>query len=85
MGCCSGPRPGAPRDIDEGPSCADIERFGGDEITCPECGAEVYYDAAFCHECGNVMEDRTAGASKKWIGVAAAIALLSFVLIYAIR
>ena len=73
-----------PRDIDEGPSCEDIARFGGDEITCPSCSTEVYYDATFCHECGHVLEERTAG-SKKWVGVAAAIALVSFVVIYVIR
>lgn len=83
MGCSScGPRPGQPREIDEGPSEADIARFGGDEITCPECDAEVYYDATFCHECGHVMEERKVGAGKKWIGVTAGIALVGFVLIY---
>ena len=84
MGCCSGPRPGQPRDIDEGPSDDDIARFGGDEINCPECSAEVYYDATFCHQCGYVMEERATGASKKWIAVAAGIALVAFVVIYAI-
>jgi len=82
MGCSScGPRPGQPRDIDEGPSEADIARFGGDEITCPECDAEVYCDATFCHECGHVMEERTGG-SKKWIVVTAGLALVAFVVIY---
>ncbi len=84
MGCCSGPRPGMPREIDEGPSDADIARFGGDEITCPECATEVYHDATFCHECGHVMEDRSGG-SKKWIGVAAVIALIGFIYVFAIR
>jgi len=85
MGCSScGPRPGAPRDIDEGPSAEDVARFGGDEITCPECGAEMYYDATFCHMCGHVMEERTGGGSKKWIAVAAGLALVVFVVIYVI-
>jgi hypothetical protein len=86
MGCSScGPRPGQPRDIDEGPSCDDLARFGGDEITCPECDTEVYYDATFCHECGYVLEDKSAGGPKKWIGIAAGIALISFVVVFAIR
>jgi len=83
MGCCSGPRPGRPRDIDEGPSQADIERFGGDEITCPECCAEVYYDATFCHECGHVIEEKATGTSKPWVAVAAVVALVAFVLVFA--
>lgn len=39
-------------DVDEGPSAADLDRFGGDTGYCPACGAEVYDQAEFCPECG---------------------------------
>jgi len=36
----------------EGPSAADLERFGGETITCPVCGVETYDQAELCHNCG---------------------------------
>ncbi|MEL6330226.1 MAG: hypothetical protein AAFR38_11240 [Planctomycetota bacterium] len=44
----------------EGPSEADLERFGGETKRCPECGAEVYDQAAACHRCGYAFEGETA-------------------------
>lgn len=46
---------------DEGPSDADIERFGdaGDQGGwCPDCGAQVYDEAEFCPDCGNQIGGR---------------------------
>ncbi|NNF43953.1 MAG: hypothetical protein HKO59_12940 [Phycisphaerales bacterium] len=40
--------------IDEGPSSEDLERFGGDTVTCRSCGAEIWHDAPVCPECGAV-------------------------------
>lgn len=46
---------------DEGPSDADIQRFGdeGDQSGwCPDCGAQVYDEAEFCPDCGNQIGGR---------------------------
>jgi hypothetical protein len=39
------------RDIDEGPSEEDIERFSGDTARCPDCNAEVWDAADVCPKC----------------------------------
>lgn len=75
MSCC-GPRNSCDFDDDrEGLSCADLERFGGDDITCPNCGSDVFHDAALCHTCGYAITD--ASLQRKtpaWVPVAAGIA-----------
>ena len=35
----------------EGPSEADLERFGAEYVTCPHCGEEVYDQAEVCEHC----------------------------------
>jgi len=48
-------------DVDEGPSDADLERFGDDDDDddetgyCPNCNAEVWYGADVCASCGLAM------------------------------
>lgn len=38
---------------DEGPSDADLRRFGENgQAWCPECGEEVFDDADLCTACG---------------------------------
>lgn len=81
MACNCGPQCGPDRDIDEGPDEADIARFGSETVPCPECGAEVYDEAEWCHKCGRVMADPAAAkGAKPWVlltvaGLVAAIAL----------
>jgi hypothetical protein len=58
MTCCKGPR-GAP-DFDpdyEGPSAADIDRFGSETRVCPACATEVWDGASLCPACGFILED----------------------------
>jgi hypothetical protein len=58
MPCGCAPKGGPQFDPDcEGPSPEDIERFGGDTIACPGCGADVYDEAPFCHRCGRAFGD----------------------------
>jgi ribosomal protein L37E len=84
MGCCNGPKCcNNFDDTREGVSRADLARFGGDEVRCPECGAEVYHDAALCHACGHAMTD--ASMKKRtpvWVPVLAAGAALGMILMY---
>jgi uncharacterized protein (DUF983 family) len=56
MACGCGPHSCKDFDDDrEGVDEADLARFGGDDITCPECKASVYHDAPLCHKCGHAM------------------------------
>lgn len=58
MTCCGGPRNAPDLDPDfEGPSDADIERFGAETRVCPSCKAEVWDDASLCPSCGLVLDD----------------------------
>ena len=69
----------------EGPSDADIAKFGSDDIECPECGASVYYDVPLCPRCGHAMSaaDRTPTTKKTGIIIAAgaALALIGFIVV----
>lgn len=83
MSCCGGKCHGPEFDADrEGICQSDIDRFGGEELTCPECGADVYHDAALCGVCGHAMTQRdTSGTTKsaKWLPIAGAIVLAGLV------
>lgn len=62
---------------DEGPTQADIEKFGGDSRPCPHCGAMVYDDAEWCHKCGQVLGDGVEKpVSKRWVIVAVVLLVL---------
>lgn len=59
MSCC-GPKSCQNFDEDrEGVSDADLKKFGGDDIECPWCGADLYHDAAYCSSCGHAITDRS--------------------------
>jgi predicted amidophosphoribosyltransferase len=88
MSCCNGPRPCC-NDYDhdrEGVSAADVARFGGDDVSCPTCGADMYHDADVCPACGHIMggsiskrRGATAPSTSKspviFVGLVLAIAL----------
>lgn len=69
----------------EGPSDADIEKFGTNEIECPECGASVYFDVPLCPRCGHAMSgaDRSKAAKQTGtiIALGAALALIGFIVV----
>lgn len=39
----------------DGPSRADLERFGGVTQTCPHCHKELFDDADVCYHCGRAI------------------------------
>lgn len=86
MSCC-GPRNCNNFDDDrEGLSDADLAKFGGDDISCPSCGATVYHDASQCNRCGHAMTE--ASLTKRtpaWIPMLAAGAALGIVLMFVLR
>jgi len=56
--CCGGGCHGDSDERDEGPSEADIQRFGDVTQKCPECGTDLYDDAAVCWSCGHAVSAR---------------------------
>lgn len=68
-------------ELDELPSEEDIERFGDQTRTCPECKKEVFDDAAVCYHCGHAFERTTAGStpSPKWVVATVVIIIAAFV------
>ncbi len=71
---------------DEGPSEADIARFGADDIPCPSCGTAVYHDAPLCQSCGHaITAEEASGGSKAGkqllIGAVGVVTIAAFVLI----
>lgn len=77
--------PREPREIDEGPDQADLERFGADTAPCPKCGADIYDESPWCHKCGHVLGDGADGPrTPPWvfITVAATVAAIAVVLLF---
>lgn len=72
-------------ELDENPSMEDIERFGDVTRTCPECGKDVFDDAAVCYHCGHAFERTTAGStpSKGWV-VAVVVVLVGVMVLGAV-
>ncbi|MEL7474106.1 MAG: hypothetical protein AAGK04_12380 [Planctomycetota bacterium] len=67
----------------EGPSEADLARFGSDTRACPNCGSDVYDEATVCQTCGEIISE-TKSASKGWVVWVAIIALIAFILVIAL-
>ncbi|MCB9846150.1 MAG: hypothetical protein H6811_09220 [Phycisphaeraceae bacterium] len=65
----------------EGPSAEDLERFGDEFRTCPECGSLVYDQSEICQACGHAFEEKDAPVSRWWIA-AVVVVLLAFVLVF---
>lgn len=57
-----------PRPIDESPQEDDLERFGSETRPCPQCGAQVYDEAPFCHKCGRALDaEGDRPAAPPWV------------------
>lgn len=82
MSCCNSPRDCSNFDDDrEGLSDADMARFGGDDVTCPSCGADVWHDASQCSRCGHAMTDKSLyKGTPAWVPIAGCLVLLGIFL-----
>lgn len=74
-------------ELDEGPSAADIERFGDVTVSCPECGTEMFDDVAICWKCGHAVgvNAKKEGGPPIWAIIATLLVLAAFVFIFVIR
>lgn len=64
-------------DIDpDGPSRADMERFGDEFVTCPECKSLVYDQAEICQSCGHALRAEPVGVPMWAIAVGATLVAL---------
>lgn len=72
--------------IDEDPSPEDVDRFGGETGFCPDCGEEIWDQAAACPACGSILGETAsrhplAGRARRlWIVIVAVIVLIAFAL-----
>lgn len=88
MACGPQCRTGPEFDPDyEGPSEDDIQRFGADFVTCPNCSSDVYDQAAVCPTCGMHLGDTASITDKKrmspaLIAVIAVLVMAAFALVY---
>lgn len=65
----------------EGPSAADLDRFGDEFTTCPHCGERFYDQAEICPRCGEAMSQESAGVPM-WAMVTAAVVLAGIVVFW---
>lgn len=65
---------------DEGPSAEDLDRFGDEFVSCPNCGKAIYDQSEICPYCGNAVTAEESG-SKLWVVVVAALVVVAFVFV----
>lgn len=68
---------------DDGPSDADIARFGDVTVKCPECGTELYDDVALCWKCGRPVgpgAPKESNGAPLWIIITVLAVIATFVL-----
>ena len=86
MTCCGGARDAPEFDpVDEGPSEADLDRFGGETRLCPACHTEVWDGASICPECGLILDDapmRSGGLRRTVFTVGLILAGVAFILVF---
>ena len=63
----------------EGPSAEDLDRFGAEMKTCPECSSEVYDQAESCHVCGHQFASASNGLPL-WMTVVVATLIVAMLM-----
>ncbi|MCW5774879.1 MAG: hypothetical protein KIS87_00335 [Phycisphaeraceae bacterium] len=77
------PQPDLDEGLDpEGPSAADLDRFGGAFVLCPECEFEVYDQAEVCPRCGRALTSLAARKTPWWVILVTAFLLLGLALLF---
>ncbi len=69
------------RDLDEGPSQDDLDRFADVTTTCKNCGTQLYDDVELCWNCGSPLSASShASMPPKWVMLTSAVLLALFLL-----
>lgn len=88
MGCGCNPRTGKCFDPeDEGPSAADLARFGSVIVSCPNCTTDIHDEATMCPTCGHAMGHVASEPvkSKTRFAVGTAVVIIGAFLIFMVR
>jgi hypothetical protein len=63
----------------EGPSAADLDKFGSELDTCPNCSSTIYDQSEICPECGWYLGELEKSVSLwVFVGVVGLIVILLF-------
>lgn len=62
----------------EGPSAEDLDRFGDEFVTCPECGKQIYDQVEICPHCGHA-QTRAHPSFKIWVALVAIVLIVVWV------
>jgi len=65
----------------DGPSAADLDRFGDELITCPSCAQALYDQAPICPHCGHLMEEQPRTLSLWVVGGVFLMAALLLIMV----
>jgi len=65
----------------DGPSAADLDRFGGEHAACWNCGAEYYDQLDHCPHC-NAPARRPGPGMPAWMWVVAAAGVVGFLFVF---
>ncbi|MCA9304571.1 MAG: hypothetical protein KC996_10660 [Phycisphaerales bacterium] len=66
----------------EGPSAADLDRFGDELTSCPSCRKPLYDQAPICPHCGHLMEEPVRTVSLWVVGVIVLMVVLLLVVVF---
>jgi hypothetical protein len=65
---------------DDGPSAEDLDRFGDEFISCPNCGRAIYDQAEVCPYCGQAVVD-PAFRPALWVVLVGALLVIVLVVL----
>ena len=65
----------------EGPSADDLDRFGDEQITCWNCGADYYDQLERCPHC-NALPRNPSGGMPAWMWVVATAGIVAFLFVF---
>jgi predicted amidophosphoribosyltransferase len=63
----------------DGPSAADLDRFGDEFTACPNCSEQFYDQADICPSCGHALGHEPSGIPL-WASITGVVLLLAFIM-----
>lgn len=65
----------------DGPSAADLDRFGDELTHCPSCRRAIYDQMAICPHCGHALEEESSSISLWVVGWVIVLIVLLLVVV----